>query len=87
MIKESQRADTTVLGTTGFAPPEQFGLSQTDCRADIYAMGVLLNVMLTGEHPSTRLAGGRYGHIVRRCTMTNPKNRYASALRLLEALA
>ncbi len=86
LVKQDQTADTQVLGTTGFAPPEQFGLSQTDRRADIYAMGVLLNVMLTGKHPSTQLARGRYRHVVRRCTMTNPENRYHSALHLMEAL-
>ena len=35
-----QRRDTQVLGTTGFAAPEQYGLSQSDGRADIYALGV-----------------------------------------------
>ena len=50
--------DTKILGTTGYASPEQYGLSQTDARSDIYSLGVVLNVMLTGEHPSTRLANG-----------------------------
>lgn len=41
--------DTTILGTAGFASPEQFGFAQTDARSDIYSMGVLLNYMLTGH--------------------------------------
>lgn len=41
--------DTTILGTAGFASPEQFGFAQTDIRSDIYSMGVLLNYMLTGH--------------------------------------
>jgi serine/threonine protein kinase len=82
----SRENDTTVLGTTGYAAPEQYGLSQTDGRADIYSLGVLLNVMLTGEHPSKRLAPGRMGRIVRRCTMVNPDSRYKNALSLMEAL-
>ena len=44
--------DTVLLGTAGYAAPEQYGLSQTDARADIYAMGVLLNILLTGQHPT-----------------------------------
>ncbi|MDO4302104.1 MAG: serine/threonine-protein kinase [Clostridia bacterium] len=41
--------DTAILGTAGFASPEQFGFAQTDIRSDIYSMGVLLNYMLTGH--------------------------------------
>ena len=52
LYKPEESGDTQVLGTTGFAAPEQYGLSQTDRRADIYAVGILMNVMLTGEHPS-----------------------------------
>lgn len=55
IYKNENREDTQILGTTGFAAPEQYGLSQSDGRADIYALGVLLNIMLTGEHPSGSL--------------------------------
>ena len=74
------------LGTTGYAAPEQFGLSQTDGRADIYSLGVLLNVMLTGQHPSAKLAPGHAGRVVQRCTMTNPDRRYRTVRELREAL-
>ena len=86
VYKEDSDADTRVLGTTGYAPPEQYGLSQTDGRADIYAVGVLLNVMLTGKHPSRELAGGRLGRIVQKCTMMNPKKRYKNVIHLMESL-
>ena len=79
-------SDTTILGTPGYAAPEQFGLSQTDGRADIYSLGVLLNVMLTGQHPSRKLASGKAGHIVQRCTMMNPDQRYQTVLELRDAL-
>ncbi len=84
--KQNQQTDTVVLGTTGYAAPEQYGMSQTDARADIYALGVLINVMLTGEHPSNRLANGHMGKVVRRCTMMNPKQRYRDVLHLMEDL-
>ena len=64
IYKNENREDTQILGTTGFAAPEQYGLSQSDGRADIYALGVLLNIMLTGKHPSRKLASGRMGRIV-----------------------
>lgn len=86
IYKAETEEDTQVLGTTGFAAPEQYGLSQSDGRADIYALGVLLNIMLTGEHPSRKLAGGRMGRIVQKCTMVNPAKRYKDILHLMEAL-
>lgn len=86
IIKPDGAADTVVLGTTGYAAPEQFGLSQTDGRADIYSLGVLLNVMLTGQHPSAKLAPGHAGRVVQRCTMTNPDRRYRTVRELREVL-
>mgnify|MGYP004724945623 CR=1 FL=1 len=86
IIKPTCPTDTVILGTTGYAAPEQFGLSQTDGRADIYSLGVLLNVMLTGQHPSRRLAAGHAGRIVRRCTMMNPDQRFRTVLELRDAL-
>ena len=85
MVPE-QRTDTVVLGTTGYAAPEQYGLSQTDGRADIYSLGVTMNVMLTGQHPSRKLASGRMGRIIQRCTMLAPEKRYQTVLDLMEAL-
>ena len=78
--------DTVILGTVGYASPEQLGVSQSDARTDIYAAGVLLNVMLTGEHPSVRLANGRLGQIVEKCTAISPSHRYKSARKLSETL-
>ena len=85
-IKPDQKAGTQVLGTTGFAAPEQYGLSQSDVRTDIYALGVLMNVMLTGEHPSKRLAEGRMGRVIERCTRVNPEKRYKDVLHLMREL-
>lgn len=86
IYKNENQEDTQILGTTGFAAPEQYGLSQSDGRADIYALGVLLNIMLTGEHPSRKLVSGRMGRIVQRCTMVNPEKRYKNILHLMEVL-
>lgn len=78
--------DTQVLGTVGFAAPEQFGLSESDQRSDIYALGVLLNCLVTGAHPSVKPAKGRMGRIVAKCTMTERDRRYKDVLRLRNAL-
>ena len=86
VFKKEQPCDTVVLGTTGFAAPEQYGLGQSDSRSDIYSLGVLINVMLTGKHPSQKLAGGRFRRIVTKCTMMDPAARYGSVLELMEVL-
>ncbi len=50
-------ADTTALGTRGYAAPEQFGDAQgrgiykTDARTDIYNLGATLYHMVTGMNP------------------------------------
>ena len=40
-----------VAGTAAYMSPEQFSGSQVDARSDIYACGVMLYSMLTGERP------------------------------------
>ena len=77
---------TAVLGTIGYAAYEQLGISQCDERTDIFALGVLLNVLLTGDHPAKRLASGRLGKIVLKCTQIDPASRYQTVEALLEAL-
>lgn len=78
--------DTVIMGTVGYASPEQLGISQSDARTDIYAVGVTLNVMITGKHPSEKLAKGKAGKIVTKCTNINPDNRYQTAKQLLKTL-
>ncbi len=81
-----KKTDTVVLGTIGYAPPEQFGISQSDEKSDIYSVGVLLNVMLTGLHPSKKLAGGKAGKIVLKCTQIDPESRFQNVEKLIKAL-
>ena len=51
-FKPGQTKDTTALGSTGYAAPEQYGKAQTTPRADIYALGVTLHQLLSGNDPS-----------------------------------
>jgi serine/threonine protein kinase, bacterial len=51
-FKPSATADTTKLGTPGYAPPEQYGKGgQSDARSDIYALGAMLHFLLTLRDP------------------------------------
>ncbi len=78
--------DTVVIGTAGYAAPEQFGVTQTDARADIFAMGIMMNVMLTGEHPAKAMAHGSLQHIIEKCTRLDPNKRYRTVWELKEKL-
>lgn len=53
VFRHGRTQDTQVLGTPGFAPPEQYGKAQTDPRADIYSLGCTLYQLLTGYDPAT----------------------------------
>ncbi|MDD6234061.1 MAG: serine/threonine-protein kinase [Lachnospiraceae bacterium] len=74
--------DTTLLGTEGYAAPEQFGFGQTDARTDIYALGVLLNYMITGRMPADEMPPGRVGSIISKCTRLKPDERYGNVSEL-----
>ncbi len=78
--------DTLLIGTAGYAAPEQYGFTQSDERTDIYSLGVLMNVMLTGQHPSARLYNGKMRRIIEKCLRIDPADRFPSALYLKNKL-
>ena len=80
--------DTELIGTRGFAAPEQYGFSQSDARTDIYGLGVLLNYMLCGN----LIRDGIYedypevSQIIRKATRIDPEKRYQTAEEMLQAV-
>lgn len=86
-ILPEKKNDTQLLGTAMYAAPEQFGLSRSDERTDIYALGILMNEMLTGEHPAViRYQDGPLAEIIERCTRMNPAERYQTVADLEQVL-
>lgn len=97
--KDKNLADTTCLGTVGYAAPEQFGgMGQTDARTDIYCLGATLYHLVTGMNPceppydiypirqiNPALSAG-LERIIQKCTQRNPEDRYQSAAELMYAL-
>ncbi|RKM58418.1 serine/threonine protein kinase [Butyrivibrio sp. X503] len=64
IYKEGETADSTYLGTCGFAAPEQYGhLGQTDPKTDIYCFGMTLLQMLSKIDPKDDLAVSRVKEI------------------------
>ena len=86
LIKPEQRKDTTVLGTAGYASPEQFGFTQTNGKTDIYACGVLLNYLLTGKLPNEQLHQGLLTAVIQQCIEIDENKRFASADELKKVL-
>lgn len=98
-FKERSVADTTCLGTQGYAAPEQFGgMGQSDARTDIYSLGATLYHLVTGHNPTqppyemypithwnANLSTG-LEKIILKCTQRNPEDRYQSAKDLKYAL-
>ena len=76
LMKPEKRKDTNVLGTAGYASPEQFGFGQTNGRADIYACGVLLNYLLTGKLPIEELHQGVLRDIIEQCIEIDERKRF-----------
>lgn len=68
---EFQSRDTEILGTGGYAAPEQYGFMQTDYRSDIYAFGVTMEEIL-GENAEKP----KFRRIIRRCTQFDPDRRF-----------
>ena len=79
-------ADTINLGTNGYAAPEQYGITQSDNRTDVFAVGILMNVMLTGEHPSKKLYKGACSRIINKCIQVSLEERYQNVNQLRRAL-
>lgn len=71
----TQNKDTQLLGTEGYAAPEQYGFSETDYRADIYSVGVTLKELCKGEVGSLKRA-------VNGCTEFDPEKRYKTVKEL-----
>ncbi len=87
LVQPEKKNDTMLIGTVLYAAPEQFGLTRSDVRSDIYALGILLNEMVTGKHPTVmQYRKGRLAKIIETCTKINPEDRYQSVEELETAL-
>lgn len=80
IYKEGKTEDTELLGTKGYAPPEQYGFSQSDARNDIYAIGVTIKKLLADNY------SGYLNDILSKCTENNPNHRYQSVMELKFAI-
>ncbi len=69
--------DTMLLGTEGNAAPEQYGFAESDTRTDLYAVGVLLQILFSGQ--------SAYEGMIKKAISMDPKDRYQTAEEMKEA--
>ena len=75
-----QEQDTRILGTPGYAPPEQYGFAPTDYRSDYYALGMTLQTLLGKEYKGTLTKA------IRRCVELDPERRIQTVAELRNLL-
>lgn len=97
MVYDPSKQDDTVMGTRGYAAPEQYA-GESDFRSDIFGLGMTLHYMLTGVDPCQppyeaqpiRMINPELPHrleeIVNRCIQRNPDGRFQSCEELIIAL-
>lgn len=81
MEKPGKFADTHLIGTPGFAAPEQYGFHQTDERADIYSLGLTLKLLLGYENYRGFLLP-----VLNKCIEFDPNKRFNSVQDLKRAI-
>ncbi len=74
IYRPHESKDTELLGTVGYAPPEQFGYAQSDFRSDLFAVGMTCRDLI-------RICGKKriLQKIQQKCTKLDPEERYQNA--------
>ncbi|MBQ8171515.1 MAG: protein kinase [Oscillospiraceae bacterium] len=83
---ENADHDAMCIGTKEMAAPEQFGFAQSDCRTDVYVLGMLLLYISTGSYDRNGVMPKRLKAIINRSIEFNPKDRYQSVGKMCGAL-
>ena len=82
-------SDTVLIGTPGYAAPEQYGFGSSSPKTDIYSLGIVLREMLGSITPVPNIAPilHRLNMIADRCTQMTPATRYQSVAELKNAVS
>ncbi|MGH2510644.1 MAG: serine/threonine protein kinase, partial [Ktedonobacteraceae bacterium] len=97
LFRFSSAQDTQMLGTPGFAPPEQYGKSQTDERSDIYSLAMTLFQLMTDAvneqgfglkdiHATYSHISPPVARVLEKATTLKPEDRYESIVVFRRAL-
>ncbi|MFT3982918.1 MAG: protein kinase [Lachnospiraceae bacterium] len=79
---DTKSSDTVLLGTKGYAAPEQYGFGSSTQQTDIYAIGILLKELISSLSTPTN----RFNNLIVKCTQINPSDRFSSVAELHKKL-
>lgn len=82
---EKREQDTKMLGTRGYASPEQFGFAQTDTRSDIYSAGIVCR-QIADRMNLPSFIRIRLKRVLDKATMFDPDRRFENVEQMLTSL-
>jgi len=74
--------DTVLLGTKGYAAPEQYGFGESSPKTDIYALGILIKELFSTLNSSI----STIDKLITKCTMINPLDRFESVKEIQKSI-
>jgi len=83
---KGEARDTILIGTKGYAAPEQFGFGSSGVKTDIYAVGVLANTLLCGRETDQIIKNSKLTEFITICTKLDPEDRFGSIKEMLNVL-
>ncbi|MCR5727756.1 MAG: protein kinase [Lachnospiraceae bacterium] len=83
---ETKSEDTALLGTQGYAAPEQYGFGSSSVKTDIYAVGALISHLLSLCEEKNTIEANRLYQVADKCMQIDPRKRYNSVSMLKSAL-
>ena len=87
-FETEKNTDTVILGTNGYASPEQYGFAQTDPRSDVYSLAVMFCVMTSGQYPTEGLNyPKKLKRVLEKAMDLSPGKRYMDVKSFITALS
>ncbi|MCD4785999.1 MAG: serine/threonine protein kinase [Candidatus Eremiobacteraeota bacterium] len=98
IFSAGKQKDTVIMGTPGYAAPEQYGTKQSDLRSDIYGLGATLYFAVTGQDPAddpfhfdspskfNSDITERLNNAILKCVQMDPEERFSNVREIREYL-
>ena len=89
---DGRESDTKLLGTKGYAAPEQYGFGESSPQTDIFSVGKIIQECVNAftsqnsDSENSSLKENVFSDVIQRCTQMDPSRRYPSVRELKEAL-